>query len=177
MPLRLEHARWLMSAFAGALGMFAAACTVTPLGATDTGVAAARAKSPPGADLFDRECASCHGRRGEGLTLAPAIMGSGALSKYSRDDTSSSSPAFATNATTQNDLTRVPGRSKRGTFVTAQDLYDYVSTRMPLPKSNAGTLKPEEYWAIVNYMLIANGTPVPADGVTDANAKSVTINH
>jgi hypothetical protein len=46
---------------------------------------------------------------------------------------------------------------------------------MPLPKSVAGTLKPEEYWAIVNYMLVANGVAVPAGGVSEANAKSLSL--
>jgi mono/diheme cytochrome c family protein len=162
----------------GVIGAFAvvlAACAVTPLGATESGIAQARAKTPPGADLFNRQCASCHGKRGEGLTNAPAIIGPGALPKYPRDDTSSSNPTFSTNAQVQQDTTRVPGQSKRGAFVTAQDLYDYVSTRMPLPKSAAGTLRPEEYWAIVNYMLIAHGVPVPTEGITDANAKTINI--
>jgi mono/diheme cytochrome c family protein len=153
-----------------------AACTVTPLGASDTGMAKARAQAAPGADLFDRNCASCHGRRGEGLTTAPPIIGPGALSKYPRDDSPSANPAlFATNANIQQDSARVPGQPSRGAFETAQDLFDYVSTRMPLPKSAAGTLKPEEYWAIVNFMVIAHGLPAPSGGVTAANAKSVSL--
>ncbi len=175
MSLRPQHAHSLIAGLLGAFVVALSACSVTPLGATDTGIAQARAKSPPGADLFDRQCASCHGKRGEGLTTAPAIMGSSALPKYPRDDTSSSSPSFSTNQQVQQDATRVPGQSKRGAFVTAQDVYDYVSTRMPLPKSSTGTLKPEEYWAIVNYMLISHGVAVPAEGVSEANATSINI--
>jgi mono/diheme cytochrome c family protein len=169
--LRSWLARWL----AAALSVGLLQCTVTPLGATDTGIAQARVASPPGADAFDRECASCHGKRGEGLTIAPTVMGAGALAEYPRNDASSSDPAYATNAPVQGDSAHVPGQSKRDPFHTAQDVYDYVSSRMPLPKSVAGTLKPEEYWAIVNYLLVANGVAVPADGVSDANAKSVRL--
>ena len=151
-------------------------CTVTPLGATDDGIAKARAASAPGASEYDEECSSCHGKRGEGLTTAPALMGSGALPTFPRDDSSSSSGAFATSGQVQGgDAARVPGQSKRDPFRTAQDVYDYVSSRMPLPKSKAGTLKPEEYWAIVNYILVANAITVPAGGVTEANAKSVAL--
>jgi mono/diheme cytochrome c family protein len=166
-----------MAGFVGAFGMFAwAACSVTPLGATDSGIAQARTQSAPGANAFDRYCASCHGKRGEGLSGAPAIIGSGALPKYPRDDSSSMiNPLYATGANVQQDTTRVPGQSRRGAFLTAQDVYDYVSTRMPLPKNSAGTLKPEEYWAIVNYMLIAHGVAVPSAGVTEANAKTIVI--
>ena len=46
---------------------------------------------------------------------------------------------------------------------------------MPLPKSRAGSLQPEEYWAVLNFMLVAHGTPVPEGGVTPDNAKSVPI--
>ncbi len=102
-------------------------------------------------------------------------MGVSALAKYPRDDTSSSSPSFTTGANVQQDTTHVPGQSKRGAFVTAQDVFDYVSTRMPLPKSSAGTLKPEEYWAIVNYMLLADSVVVPTEGVTEANAKTIVL--
>jgi mono/diheme cytochrome c family protein len=175
--LRFSRSRFQMGSVAGLL--FSAAlssCTVTPLGATDDGIAKARAASAPGAEEYEHECASCHGKRGEGLTTAPAVMGLGALPTFSRDDSSSSSSTFATSGQIQGgDNARVPGQAKRDAFRTAQDVYDYVSSRMPLPKSRAGTLKPDEYWAITNYMLVANGTSVPPGGVTEANAKSVTL--
>ena len=176
MSLRFQQVRSLVAGLScAALSVGLLHCSVTPLGATDSGIAKARTASPPGADLFEHDCASCHGKRGEGLTTAPAIMGSGALAEFPRDDTSSSDPAYATSAPVQGDSAHVPGQSKREPFRNAQDVYDYVSSRMPLPKSQAGTLKPEEYWAIVNYMLIAHGVNVPAGGVTDANAKSVAL--
>ncbi len=158
-----------------ALSVALLSCTVTPLGATDDGISKARAASAPGAEEYDHECASCHGKRGEGLTTAPAVMGVGALPTYTRDDSSSSSTTFTSGQTQTGDNARVPGQSKRGAFHTAQDVYDYVSSRMPLPKSRAGTLTPEEYWAIVNYMLVANGTAVPAGGISEANAKTVQL--
>jgi mono/diheme cytochrome c family protein len=176
MPLCSSQMRsWLAGLVCAALGVGLLQCSVTPLGATDAGIAKARTASPPGADAFERECSSCHGKRGEGLTIAPAVMGVGALAEYPRNDASSSDPAYSTNAPVQGDSSHVPGQSKRGPFHTAQDVYDYVSSRMPLPKSVAGTLKPEEYWAIVNYMLVANGVAVPAAGVSEANAKSVPV--
>jgi hypothetical protein len=54
-------------------------------------------------------------------------------------------------------------------------LFNYVSTKMPLPKSRAGTLKPEEYWAITNFILVAHGSSVPDGGITPENAGSVQI--
>ncbi|HEY5376491.1 MAG TPA: hypothetical protein VIK01_22580 [Polyangiaceae bacterium] len=62
-----------------------------------------------------------------------------------------------------NGASSTAGESKRAPFYNAEDVYDYVSARMPLPKSAAGTLKPDD------------GVPVPAGGVTEANAKSVAL--
>jgi hypothetical protein len=46
---------------------------------------------------------------------------------------------------------------------------------MPLPEKNAGTLTPETYWAIVNFMLVAHGVAVPAGGVNPQNAGTVKL--
>ncbi len=155
--------------------LWLAACTATPLGATSEGITLARAKSPPGADVFSRACAPCHGKRGEGLTTAPPIMGTGALPVYPRDDSSSPQFTTTTNSQQQQDSTRFPGQSKRGPFHTAQDLYDYVSERMPPPRGRTETLTREDYWAVVNYVLVAHGVTVPTAGVSASNAKTVDI--
>jgi mono/diheme cytochrome c family protein len=159
-----------------ALGIALAACSAAPLGGTEPNMANAKQKAGPGAELFDKECSACHGKRGEGLTAAPAIIGSGALAEYPRDTSLSANPAMSNNQQAgAGDTARPPGAPSRDPFRTAQDVFSYVSTRMPLPKSRAGTLKPEEYWAIVNFMLIAHGSAVPDGGLTATNAASVSI--
>jgi len=167
--LRFERAWWTTLGLVGALG-----CSATQLGASDQNLASARQKSPPGAQVFERECAGCHGRKGEGLSTAPSVMGASALPTYPRD--SSGSQGASTAAQPQNqEASRPAGAPSRPAFRNAQDLYEYLSQRMPLPQSRAGSLKPEEYWAVVNFMLVAHGTPVPEGGVTAENAKSVPI--
>lgn len=157
------------------LGLLAlGACSATPLGATETGIATARQKAPSGAQIFERECASCHGKRGEGLSAAPNIIGAGALPVYARDP--STTGGVATNAETQQqDRLRPPGEQSRQAFKTAQDLYEYVSKWMPLPQARIGSLSPEEYWAVVNFILVAHGVSVPEGGVTPENAKSISL--
>lgn len=59
------------------------------------------------------------------------------------------------------------------TFRTAQDLFDYVSTRMPLPPSKVGSLTAQEYWAVTRFMLIARGGDVPA--LSQSNAGQVKL--
>lgn len=170
MSLRLKMFAWGLSL----ISVAAVACSSTPPGATDANLAKAKQANPPGAELFQKECASCHGKRGEGMSSAPGTMGPGALPLYKRDPATSTNPAmqqqqqYRTNEQTM-------GADPRKQFKTAKDLYDYVSTQMPLPKSRAGTLKPEEYWAIVNFMLVSHGVNVPQGGVNESNAASVDI--
>lgn len=172
---RSRLALLLGSSVAG-LGIALAACSATPLGASEPNLANAQKKAAPGGELFDRECAGCHGKRGEGLSNAPGIIGAGALPEFPRDKSLSTNPAMSNNASQQaGDTTRPPGAPSRDAFRTGKDLFDYVSTRMPLPKSKAGTLKPEEYWAITGFMLIAHGSAVPEGGLTAENAASVQI--
>ncbi len=166
----------LLGSSIAALGIAVGACSATPLGASVPNLANAQQKAGQGGELFDRECAACHGRRGEGLTNAPSVMGGGALAEYPRDKSLSSNPAMSNNAQQQaGDTTRPPGAPSRDPFRTAQDVFNYVSTKMPLPKSRAGTLKPDEYWAITNFMLIAHGSAVPEGGINAGNAGNVHI--
>jgi mono/diheme cytochrome c family protein len=151
-----------------------AACAATPLGATETGVNAARQKAPQGADVFARECASCHGRRGEGLSAAPNIMGAGALPLYARDPSTTGNVALQAQQQQQQNL-RPAGQQTRQPFRTADDLFEYVSHWMPLPQARVGSLTPDEYWAVVNFMLVAHGVPVPPEGVNASNAKNVPL--
>jgi len=46
---------------------------------------------------------------------------------------------------------------------------------MPLPEKRAGSLSPEAYWSIVNFMLLAHGVAVPEGGVTPDNAGTVKL--
>jgi mono/diheme cytochrome c family protein len=157
-------------------GLALGACSTTPLGASEPNLANAQQKAGPGGELYDKECSACHGKRGEGLTNAPPVIGSGALPTYPRDQSLSTNPALSNAASQQQqDSSRPPGAPSRDPFRTAKDLFDYTSTKMPLPKSRAGSLKPEEYWAIVNFMLMAHGSAVPDGGVNESNAASVQL--
>jgi mono/diheme cytochrome c family protein len=151
------------------------ACSVTPLGATEANLQAAHQKASPGAAVYRRECVSCHGERGGGLASSPAVMGSGALALYERDPATSTNPALQDPAERQRQQNLPPGADTRGAFRTAQDVFNYISREMPLPRSKAGTLKPEDYWAVTNYILVGHGVPVPEGGVNASNAANVLI--
>jgi cytochrome c len=100
-----------------------------------------------GAKLYAERCASCHGDAGEGKKNTPPLIGTAALPLDPR-----------------------PGAKVRKTqFRTAGDVLEFVSKNMPAKKP--GSLQPEEYRAIVEYLLKANGVamgPQPFDATTAA---------
>lgn len=161
------------SSVAWALLMMAGACAATPLGASDTTLASAKQKSPQGAEIFERECSPCHGKRGEGLSSAPTIIGGTALPTYARDPSTGRAATLASQ--NEADRLRPPGEQTRQPFRTAQDVFDYVSKWMPLPKARMGTLPPDQYWQVVTFMLTAHGSAVPQGGITAENAGSVPV--
>jgi mono/diheme cytochrome c family protein len=152
------------------------ACASTPRGATEANLAKARSGAPNGFALFERNCAGCHGERGESVSGAPRILGEGALPEFPTEhnvnaDTAAGDPELLRLRA----QTRPAGAPWRDPFRTAEDLYRYVSKNMPQPAHKAGSLSPEHYWAIIHFMLIAHGVPVPAEGVTPANASSLKL--
>ncbi len=134
-----------------AAGMVAAtaASACAAGGSREANWSGARQAAPRGAAVYDRECGSCHGKVGDGSRGIPGLVGPGALPLRDRD--------------------RQPLR-------TARDLYAYVSTAMPLPPKKVGTLSSEDYWAVVDFIIRAQGIDVPARGVSPANADEVRIN-
>jgi mono/diheme cytochrome c family protein len=175
MWLRSVHVQgsiWVALALSS--GALAIGCAATPAGATDASLAKARSEAATGATLYAQECAKCHGDRGEGRAGAPPIIGTGALPVYPRDEATGPATTDPVQLQMQSQ-TRPPGMSSRDPFRNAQDLYKYVSTHMPQPQERAGSLKPDEYWAIITFILIAHGSKVPAGGVTAANASTISM--
>jgi len=95
-----------------------------------------------GGKLFAKHCAKCHGKSGEGTKKAPPVVGKDALPLQP--------PATA--------------KVRKTEFHTAQDVAEFVSTKMPANKP--GSLKADEYYAILAFDLNANG-------VADAKSKKI----
>jgi len=174
----LERAAVLVAA------LTAAACAVTPPGASDANLARAKSRAAQGAALFDTACASCHGPRGEGLAGAPPVIGVTGLPRYPRDQSGVQLYQDPNQVQRQNQ-DRVPGSASRAEFVTALDLYDYVRQHAkgmkqpgtaPQPgEAGAVPLTEEECWALVNFILVAHGSAVPEQEISAANARDVLI--
>jgi len=126
-------------------GLAALAAMVGPASAQDPAAAAAE-QVARGQASYGKHCARCHGDAGQGTKKAPAVVGKEALPLDPR-----------------------PGAKVRKTqFKTAKDVADFVVANMPGDKP--GSLKADEYFAILAFDLKANGVDLkqPVDATTAA---------
>jgi cytochrome c len=104
-----------------------------------------------GAKLFKKDCAKCHGDAGQGTKKAPPVVGKDALPL--------DPPAGAKVRKTQ--------------FHTAQDVAEFVSTKMPANKP--GSLSADEYYAILAFDLKANGVDVSNKKIDAKSAAEIKL--
>jgi cytochrome c len=143
------------------------------MGATPADLSRANDQAAPGAKAYAGACAKCHGQRGEGLAGAPTLMGRGALPQFPHNSGSGDS-AFIDQQQLQIEMQARPaGAAWRDPFRNAQDVFAFMSVHMP--KERAGELKPDEYWAVLNFLFAAQGATLPAGGIGPANATSIPI--
>jgi cytochrome c len=148
-------------------------CASIPLGATTEDLTRARDQAGQGATIFANECASCHGQRGEGLANAAAILGPGALPEYPRNSGVGDPTVTDPQLIQIQAQSRPAGAAWRDPFRNAQDLYTFTTTH--LPKSHASGLKDGDYWAVVGFLLSAQGASLPQGGIGPSNAASIPI--
>jgi cytochrome c len=104
-----------------------------------------------GATLFKKNCAKCHGDAGQGTKKAPPVVGKEALPL--------DPPAGAKVRKTQ--------------FHTAQDVAEFVSTKMPANKP--GSLTAEQYYDILAFDLKANGVDVSNKKIDAKSAAEIKL--
>ena len=104
-----------------------------------------------GAELYKKHCAGCHGDAGQGGKKAPPVVGKDALPL--------DPPANA--------------KVRKNKFHTAGDVAEFVVKNMPAKKP--GSLKPDEYWAILAFDLKANGVDVKEK--VDATSAAKVVLH
>jgi hypothetical protein len=163
-----------MSLAGGAFVVIALGCAATRLGATPDELTRARGQAEQGAKVYANECAKCHGQRGEGIGSAPAILGPGSLPEFPRNAVNSSDPGMSDPQQLQLEMqSRPAGAAWRDPFRTAQDLFDFTSTRMP--KGHPSDVSIADHWAVIGFMLAVQGATLPAGGIGPANASSIQI--
>ena len=116
------------------------------VGSVGAELPAGRGTVPEGAALYATQCASCHGKSGEGVAPAfPALIGR---------DTAAENFRFALNPK----LTHTIGNY----WPYATTVFDYVKRAMPL--ASPGSLTDNQVYALTAYLLAANA--VIADTTT-----------
>ncbi len=103
-----------------------------------------------GATLYGASCASCHGDAGQGGKKAPPVVGKDALPLDPRS-----------------------GSKRQGQFKTALDVFNYVKTKMP--GDDPGSLKDDEYRAIIAFDLKANGVDLTGKDVSDQTLAAIAL--
>jgi mono/diheme cytochrome c family protein len=118
---------------------------VNPTGA---GLPPGSGTAAQGAAVFAKQCASCHGPKGEGLPPIPKLVG-----PQPTDFTFGDDPK----------LTKTIGNY----WPYATTLYDYINRAMPF--ATPGILPPNDVYSVVAYLLAENGIIKPTD-VMDASS-------
>jgi S-disulfanyl-L-cysteine oxidoreductase SoxD len=95
-----------------------------------------------GREVFDQQCAACHGDEGEGGVGDQLVGGQGTLA------------------------TKKPVRTVGSYWPYAPTLFDYI--RRAMPQNAPQSLSNEDVYAVSAYILNLNGL-VPADATLDAN--------
>ncbi len=121
-----------------------------------------------GAFVYWMRCMVCHGDQGQGL----------AKFRYSYPPQEQNCSAHGCHndpragaGFTFPDAPPIMGTGTLARFHTAQDLYDFVSTRMPYQVP--GTMSADDYWAVVAYLLQKHGVTVSDLNAENARAISV----
>ena len=135
-----------------------AAAGVMLLATVSAATAFTDAQAQSGARSYQRQCARCHGKHGEGKSnsfrglRAPELIGPTALPCEPR--------AFQ--------------KIRAHVFRTVADVYDFVSATMPADAP--ASLAAEQYWDVIAYILQANGGS-PDDRRLDAATSAHVVLH
>jgi mono/diheme cytochrome c family protein len=152
----------------------ALACSTKPLGATDAQLTLAHDRAAAGAVVYERDCRTCHGSRGEGLAGVPPIMGEGALPVHQKDPSPVNQYTDEQRALAVNEQVLMAGAS-RGAFRDARDVHAFLVQHMPKIRQSSAPPTPEEYWQVTTFLLVVDGASVPPAGIDASNAASVRI--
>lgn len=132
------------------------AATTAEVAAMNTDVSPSGEGLPPGrgdairgAALYEAQCASCHGAKGEGVNPNPPLVGREPREGF----------PFGTDPT----LVRTIGNY----WPEATTLFDYIRRTMPL--TAPGSLMDDEVYSLTAHLLVANEI-LPAGSVLDSAA-------
>ena len=142
----MTNVRWKL-----VMGGAAAALVLGAVSASQAADKTGTDQAAEGGKLYGKYCAKCHGDAGQGTKKAPPVVGKDALPL--------DPPATAKLRKTQ--------------FHTAQDVAEFVATKMPGNKP--GSLTTEQYYDILAFDLKANGVDVSNKKIDAKSAAEIKL--
>lgn len=125
-----------------------------------------------GATLYYYYCMACHGDKGQGLTTEWRAQWDVEHQNCARSTCHGPRHPPEGFSFPKNFAPGIVGVNTLDKYENAQVLYDFVSTKMPYQAP--ASLKKDEYWQLVAYLLRQRGVHVSM--VNEGNAQSVMLN-
>lgn len=124
-----------------------------------------------GAVLYYYRCMACHGDRGQGLTVEWRAQWDVEHQSCARSGCHGSRYPPEGFTFPKNFAPAIIGTNALTKYKNAQELYDFVSARMPFQAP--GSLSRDEYWELVAYLMRERGVSVTR--VDGSNASRVAL--
>jgi hypothetical protein len=124
-----------------------------------------------GGDIFEFRCSTCHGDRGQGLAEWRATWPEEKQNCWQAKCHNPSGlpegflfPKY---------VPAVIGPYSLVRFQTAQELFNYLSARMPY--QTPGSLSPQDYWALTAFLLDAHNVPANGQILDSSTATAISL--
>lgn len=124
-----------------------------------------------GAVVYYYYCMACHGDRGQGLTVEWRAQWAHGHQDCSVPQCHGSRHPPEGFSFPKNFAPALVGGNSLASYATAQDLFQFVIQRMPYQAP--GSLKPEEYWELVAFLLKRRGVAV--ERIDEMNAREISV--
>ncbi len=125
-----------------------------------------------GAEVYAMRCITCHGDRGQGLTLEWRLT-------WDEEHQNCAKPKCHGRDNPEGFYLpnmyapAIVGPGTLSKFTTARDLFAFIHTAMPFQEP--GILPQEDYWALTAYLLRQNGITLPGAEVGEDNASAILL--
>lgn len=124
-----------------------------------------------GAVVYYYHCMACHGDRAQGLTVEWRAQWAHGHQDCSAPQCHGSRHPPEGFSFPKNFAPALVGSTALASYATAQDLFQFVSQRMPYQAP--GSLKSDEYWQLVAFLLKRRGVAV--DQIDETNAREISV--
>ncbi len=145
----------------------------TPSASSHIALADAADQATRGAEVYSGHCITCHGDRGQGLTLEWRLTWDPEHQNCGRPNCHGLNHPPEGFYLPNMYAPAIVGPDTLDEFQTAQDLFDFVSTRMPFQEP--GVLPQADYWALTAFLMRQNGLALPGTDLGAGTASMILL--